>query len=462
IARTVFLSASLLIASLAARGAELPAGMRAQIDKDVASILAKSGAPGASIAVVRDGALAYEKAYGSADLAKKAPASPSMRYAIGSISKQFLAASVLLLVEEGRLALDDKVVRWFPDLTRANEITLRNLLSMTSGYSDYWPQDYVMPMMLADATPEQIIDAWARRPLDFEPGSKYQYSNTNYVIAARIVEKVSGLPYFAFVQKRIFEPLGMTTVFDTDGVALPEEDASRYHRYALAPVRPAPKEGKGWLFGMGSLAMTARDLATWDRAMIDGKLLTPKSWRALQREMQLVSGTGTQYGLGVGVSMAEGRRRVSHGGEVSGFTATNSVYPDQRAAVVALVNLDATDASSQIASAIGRALFAEADPAAETALAQVKSIFSGLQKGTIDRSLFTDNANFYFSDDALADFRSSLGPLGRPQEIAPAGAKGERGGMTLRRYTVKFPKQTLRITTFIMPDGKFEQFTVAP
>ncbi len=457
IARIVLLLI-LSVASLSAAG--LPADARAQIDKEVAAILAKSGAPSAQVAVVADGEIVYERAYGTADLAEKAAATPAMRYGIGSISKQFLAAAVLLLAEEGKLALDDKVVRWFPELTRADEITLRHLLSMTSGYQDYWPQDYVMPMMLEDATPERIVDAWAKKPLDFEPGTKYQYSNTNYVIAARIVEKAGGMPYFAFVQKRIFEPLGMTTVFDTDGVALPEGDASRYHRYALAPVRPAPKEGKGWLFGMGSLAMTAHDLALWDAAMVEGRLLRPASWRELQREVQLEAGTGVQYGLGVGVSRADGRRRISHGGEVSGFTATNHVYPDERAAVVALVNLDATDASSQIATAVAKALFAQADPAADTALAQVKSIVAALQKGAIDRALFTPNANFYFSDEALADFRSSLGPLGKPQEITQTG-KGERGGMTLRRFRVKFPKQTLRITTFIMPDGTFEQFTVA-
>ena len=459
IARSLALLITLILVS-SATAAELPAETRAAIDKSVSSILAQTGAPSASIAVVRDGEIAYERAYGTADLAQKTAATPVMRYSIGSISKQFLAAAVLLLAEEGRLSLDDKVVRWFPELTRANEVTIRHLLSMTSGYQDYWPQDYVMPMMLEDATPERIIEGWAKIPLDFDPGTKYQYSNTNYVIAARIVEMVSGMPYFELVQKRIFAPLGMTTVFDIDGVALPAADASRYHRYALGPVRPAPKEGRAWLFGMGSLAMTARDLARWDVAMIGGELLAPESWRALQRETQLAAGTGVQYGLGVGVSTPEGRRRISHGGEVSGFTATNYVYPDHRAAVVALVNLDATDASSQIAAAIAKELFATVDEGTEATLAQVKAIFAGLQKGRIDRALFTDNANFYFSEEALSDFASSLGPLGKPQKLEQIG-KGERGGMTLRRYRVTFPKRTLRITTFIMPDGRFEQLTVA-
>ncbi len=461
ISRTfAFLATLLLVSVLSARAAELPADMRAKIDSSVASILAKTGAPSASIAVVRDGEIAYEQAYGTADLAKKTAATPAMRYGIGSISKQFLAAAVLLLAEEGRLSLEDRVVRWFPELTRANEVTIRQLLSMTSGYQDFWPQDYVMPMMLEPVTAERILDEWAKKPLDFEPGTKYQYSNTNYVMAGRIVEKVSGMPLFELFGKRIFQPLGMTTVFDIAPAALPAGDASRYHRYALGAARPAPKEGAGWLFGAGQLAMTARDLALWDRAMIEQKVLQPASWRELETEMQLASGVGVQYGLGVGVSNSDGRRRISHGGEVSGFTAQNSVYPEQRAAIVALVNLDATDASSQIGTAIANALFATTDEATEATLAQVKGIFAGLQKGKIDRALFTGNANFYFSDEALADFASSLGPLGKPQELAQIG-RGERGGMTLRRYRVKFASRTLRITTFILPDGTFEQFTVA-
>jgi D-alanyl-D-alanine carboxypeptidase len=459
-AHRLVLTAVLVVSAPSARAAELPAAIRAAMDEGVASVLARTGAPGASIAVVREGAVAYERAYGTADLARKTPATPAMRYSIGSISKQFLAAAVLLLAEEGKLSLDDKVVRWFPDLTRASEISIRHLLSMTSGYQDYWPQDYVMPMMLEPVTPAGIMAAWAKKPLDFEPGTRYQYSNTNYVIAGRIVEEAGGMPLFEFFRQRIFTPLGMTAAFDIDGAPLPAQDASRYHRYALGPARPAPKEAATWLFGAGQLAMTARDLALWDAAMIEQKLLRPASWRDLQREVQLANGTGTQYGLGVGVSMPEGRRRVSHGGEVSGFTAQNHVYPDQRAAVVVLVNLDATDAAAQIATAVANALFAADDPATASTLARVKATFAGLQKGRIDRALFTPNANFYFSDQALADFASSLGPLGAPQEITQVG-RGERGGMTLRRYRVKYASRTLRITTFILPDGRFEQFTVA-
>src|SRR5437899_6650152 len=166
--RTLF-SLLLLVAS------PLLAQDTAAIDKAVNEILTKTGAPSASVAVVKDGKIVYTQAYGLANVETKTPATPQMRYSIGSISKQFTAAAILMLAEEGKLSLDDRVVRWLPNLTRANEVTIRQLLAMTSGYQDFWPQDYVMPGMLLPVTAQQIADQWGSIPLDFEPGTKWQY-----------------------------------------------------------------------------------------------------------------------------------------------------------------------------------------------------------------------------------------------------------------------------------------------
>jgi CubicO group peptidase (beta-lactamase class C family) len=439
---------------------ELPADMRASIDKSANDILAKSGAPSASIAVVRDGKIVYTNAYGTANLETKLAASPKMRYSIGSISKQFTATALLLLAEEGKLSLDDKVIRWLPDLTRAGDVTIRQILSMTSGYQDFWPQDYVMPMMMQPVTAPEIVAGWAKKPLDFEPGAKWQYSNTNYVVAGMIAEKVAGEPLLDFLQKRVFVPLHMTTVSNTDAAPLGPEDPMRYLRYALGPLRPAPKEGRGWMFAAGELAMTAQDLARWDISMIDQTILKPESYRVLEAEVPMTNGVGSRYGLGVSVGIANGKRIISHGGEVSGFTARNEVYPDDRVAIVVLTNMDATSASEQIAGGISRALFASTDPATPKTTEQMRKIFDELQKGRIDRGQFTSNANAYFDDQAIKDFASSLAPLGTPQDFSQAG-QSLRGGMTLRRYTIKFPNKTLRLTTFIMPDGKIEQYQIA-
>ena len=441
-------------------GQQLSPELREKIDKLAASSLAKSGVPSASVAVVKDGQVVYLKAYGDARLEPKTAATPEMRYSIGSISKQFTAAAILLLQEQGKLLLDDKVSKFIPDLTRANEVTIRQLLSHTSGYQDYWPQDYVMPMMLQPVTAQRIMDGWARKPLDFEPGSKWQYSNTNYVIAGVIIERASGKSLLEFMQEKIFTPLGMTSVASMDVTKATASDPVGYLRYALGPLRVAPKEGKGWLFAAGELAMTAEDLAKWDIAIMDQKVLRPASYRELEREVQLSNGLGTRYGLGVSLAMEGGRRAVSHGGEVSGFTAENVVFPDERVAVVALTNQDAVSASGDIAHGIVPLLFEKSDPATPQKLEQAKKIFDGLQHGTIDRSLFTDNANAYFSETALKDFASGLEPLGAPRSFVQT-RQGLRGGMTLRVYQIKLATKTLRAWTYEMPDGKLEQYQIA-
>src|SRR5215216_704662 len=248
LSRFVLIIALLLLGSNANAQADLSPELRGKIDKLATEALEQSGVPSASIAVVRDGKIVYLKAYGSARLEPKTPATSAMRYSIGSISKQFTAAAMLLLQEQGKLSLDDKVSKFVPDLTRANEVTIRQLLSHTSGYQDYWPQDYVMPMMLQPVTARKILDMWARKPLDFDPGTKWQYSNTNYVIAGLIIEKASGQPLLQFLKEKVFTPLGMTSVANTDEAKLGDTDPSGYMRYALGPLRAAPKEGAGWLF----------------------------------------------------------------------------------------------------------------------------------------------------------------------------------------------------------------------
>ncbi len=438
----------------------LPAETTAAIDRAVGDVLARSGAPSASIAVVQNGAIAYTHAYGNARIDPPLAAAADMRYSVGSISKQFTAAAVLMLAEDGKLSLDDHVSRWLPELTRASEITIRQLLSMTSGYQDFWPQDYVMPMMLKDVTPDAILQGWARKPLDFEPGTKWQYSNTNYVIAGLVVEKVAGKPLYEYLRERVFGRLKMTSVYNTDEAALGAGDPMRYMRYAIAPPRPAPKEGRGWMFAAGELAMTARDLALWDISMIDQTVLRPASYRQMETETLLASGAPTGYGLGVNVAMSGGRRLISHSGEVSGFTAQNSVYPDDRAAIVVLTNLDATGASSQIASRIATVLFAANAADTQRAVEQARRIFEDLQQGRIDRSLFTDNANAYFTADALKDFQSSLAPLGKPAAFGQS-SQSLRGGMVARRFQISFPGRILSLTTFTMPDGKIEQYQIA-
>jgi CubicO group peptidase (beta-lactamase class C family) len=444
-----------------AQAPTLPAALRARIDTIVREEIKTRGAPSVSIAVVKDGALAYTNAYGMARLDPALPAKPSMRYSIGSVSKQITAAAILKLAEQGKLSLDDKVARWFASLTRANEVSVRQLLSMTSGYQDFWPQDYVMPPMLKPVTAQQIVDEWAKKPLDFDPGTKWQYSNTNYVIAGLIIEKAGGMPYVDYLRRNIITPLNMTSVMITDEGALGPGDPERYERFGLGPPRVAPKEGRGWMFAAGELAMNAADLAKWDISVIKQSILKPQSYHEQQTSLLLTDGRATGYGLGTYVGSFQGHRMLSHGGEVSGFSTHNAIFPDDRMAVVVYANLFSTDAQSVIGGRIEDLLFSTTDAATERAIAQTRGIFQGLMKGQVDRSLFTSNQNAYFSDIAIKDFQSSLSSCGKVKDVKQMSTS-LRGGMTYRGYRVKCGTKEYGVSTFVMPDGKIEQFIVTP
>ena len=455
IAVVAFASAS------AHQGGTLPAAARTQIDDAARQVLASTGVPSLSIAIVTNGALAYAQAYGDASLTPKRVATPELRYSIGSISKQFTATAILMLAEQGKLSLDDPVSRFLPALTRAKEVTIRQLLSHTSGYQDYWPQDYVPPFMLKPIAADGILELWAQKPLDFEPGSQWQYSNTGYVAAGLIVEKASGMKLMDFLTQRIFTPLGMKSVADIDRAKLTEPDPTGYIRFALGPLRPAPKEGAGWLFAAGELAMTASDLARWNIGVLDQKLMKPASYLAMGSETLLRTGQSTRYGLGVRVVSDAGHRALEHGGEVSGFTAENVIYPDDRAAITVLTNQDAVGAATDLGRRIVPIIFPVAQDADQAQWLQtVRGIFDGLQKGQLNRTLFTDNCNAYFTDQAIADMASSLAPLGTPSSFMQTG-RSERGGMTFRGYQVRFAQKTLSITVRIMPNGKIEQYQIA-
>src|SRR5580698_7394462 len=356
--------------------------LRARIDSIARGVLEARGVPSASVAVVKGGKLVYTHAYGFAHLEPNVAATPEMRYSIGSVSKQFTAAAILILQEQGKLKLDDVVGKYVPGLTRGDEVTIRQILSHTSGYQDYWPEDYLMTPMMKPETAQQILDTWAKKPLDFEPGTKWQYSNTNYVIAGEIVEKVSGEKLMGFLGEHIFRPLWMQSVWNSDEVKLTEPDATPYVRNALGPLRLAPKEGRGWMFAAGELAMTAHDLALWDESLIAQSVLKPESYKQMFTEVKLKDGKGTHYGLGVEVMDRNGHRSIEHSGEVSGFVSDNEVLVDDGVAVAVLTNHMAGGAEeiAQLVAAMVAGTGTQTD-----AEKQALAIYRDLQKGHIDR-----------------------------------------------------------------------------
>ena len=453
-----------LLALIAAPVAAQPltAAEAAQIDQAVTKALADTAVPSASIAVVRDGKIVLTKAYGKAS--EILAAKPDLPYQIASNSKQFTAMALLLLEDEGKLSLDDKVSKWVPGISGGDRITIRQLLSHTSGLQDFWPQDYSFPAMSHPAKPQDIVDRWAKKPLDFQPGDQWQYSNTGYVVAGMIAEKAAGEPLLRYLERRIFDPLGMKSVHDlddTNGPAFPQG----YGRYALGPVRPVTPPADGWLWAAGELSMTAEDLAKWDIARINRSLVPAEDWEEQEKTVKLNDGTDTGYGLGVYVRGGT-RHAITHGGESVGFLSTNNVFPDERVAVVVLTNSWSGSAHSRIARDIARIVLPPPaqNSSAATQAARARTVYDQLRSGKLDRTLLTENANYYFTQQALADFHSSLAPLGEPASFEPNGSPVLRGGFVIQGYTIKYPGRTLNLSTFYEPgaNGRIEQFLVSP
>ncbi|CAN5348284.1 hypothetical protein BH10PSE15_BH10PSE15_05860 [soil metagenome] len=455
--------AALLFAAIPAAAQELTPAETAKVDTIVAESLARTGVPSASIAIVRGGSIVFAHAYG-----KQSDAIPQARsdaqYPIASISKQFTAAAMLMLQREGKLSLDDHVAKYLPGISGGAIITLRQLLSHTSGLQDYWPQDYSFAAMRQPVTPQQIVDRWAKKPLDFAPGTQWQYSNTGYVVAGMIVEQVAGMPLLDFLRTRVFTPLGMAPV-DQD-LAIGGSYPQGYQRFALGPVRPEPPAAHGWLFAAGELAMSASDLAKWDVARIDRTILPADDWAAQETPVKLADGSTNGYGLGVTTGVQAGHRFVTHTGEAVGFLSTNTVFPDDKAAVVVLVNGDFSGAFESIAAQISALILSPAQtaPAEIANTARARAVFEALRSGTLDRKMLTDDASYYFTVTALADYKTSLAGLGEPKSFELARPPRLRGGFVNRNYRLVFAARTLNLVTYAESgaDGRYEQFLIMP
>jgi len=466
----LLLAATLLAATTTAQAQHLRPDTAAKVSALAQKVLADSGVPSASIGIVQDNHIVYTHAFGLARVTPPLPAEASMAYPIGSISKQFTATAILILQQQGKLSLLDPVSKFFPELTRSHDVKILNLLTHTSGYQDYAPQDYTIPAWKLPGDPLKVVHEFAGKPLDFDPGTQWQYSNTNFVLAALIVQKVSGEPFAKFLRDNVLAPAGLEDVLNlnTDQSQL---KVTGYMRNALAPIRPAALEAPGWYFGDGDLAMPVGQLLKWDLTIINQTLLTTASYQQMETSFILADGKDSHYGLGVQILNFNGRKVIEHSGEVGGFVAENVLFPDDHVVIAVLTNQEASGAAADITKQIAPlvlptaapASVAAADPITTTAQAfapQLQTIVASLQKGAIDRSLFTANCNDYFNATALADYQSSLAPLGTVTSVTVGHAR-LRGGMTFSSYRVAFSGgTTLLFSVYLEPDGKIEQLLV--
>jgi CubicO group peptidase (beta-lactamase class C family) len=295
-----------------------------------------------AVLVAKGDAILVDKAYGAANLEWNIPNTPQTRFRIGSLTKQFAAAAILLLEERGKLKLDDPVKTYIPDAPAAwDRITLFHLLTQTSGIPDYTDAPDFGDTMKLQRTPGQLIAAVRDKTLDFVPGEKFAYSNSNYVLLSQVIEKTSGESFQKFVQDNIFTPLGMKDS-GFDSAALMARRASPYSRRNGAIVN-ATYVDPSVQVGGGAICSTTHDLLIWEKALLDGKLLSPASLKKMLTPLRDARGPGAPYkaGYAMGVyvgTTVDGHREIAHTGSSAGVVTMMAAYPDDRLFVILLSN----------------------------------------------------------------------------------------------------------------------------
>lgn len=350
------------------RGAALPCATVAAIDSVAQSVIGAGKSPGLGVAVMLGGRLLLDRGYGKANLELDAPVTPLTVFRIFSSTKTFTASAVMQLAESGRLSLDDKLAKYFPEFPRGGEVTVRQLLSHTSGIRDYARPGVPdkQPM-----TPDQIVQLIETQTPSFvfEPGTKYSYSNANFALLARIVEKVSGEEYGRYLAQHVIAPASVasTAVDHNEDVVIGR--AAGYRPNAAAPSRfvNGPYIDIGFPFGAGTIRSNAADLATWFSTFLAGRVVSAASVREMTTPARLTDGrlagdvvlgredkpgTSGYYGLGVEIGTLRGHAWVGHGGAFYSFSSAMRSYRDDDLTIVVLANAGgvADDAERRIAS----------------------------------------------------------------------------------------------------------------
>lgn len=308
----------------------------------------KADDPGATVIVVKDGKTVFRKAYGAANVDAKTPLTPGTVLRLGSITKQFTAVAILMLADQGKLALNDPITRFFPDYpTGGKVITIEHLLTHTSGIASYTSKPDYVATMAKDLTVAQMIDGFKNDPLEFEPGTEFSYNNSGYFLLGAIIEQVSGQTYANFLEQRIFTPLGMK---DTAYEGAERTGAPRAAGYS------AQEKGYGLAqplsmsqpYAAGALVSTVDDLAKWDAAISSGKLLKAASWKLAFTPYKLSPEKSTDYGYGWAVGKLQGTPIVHHGGGINGFRTYALRLPESKVFVAVLANSDSGNVHPEV------------------------------------------------------------------------------------------------------------------
>ena len=354
--------------------------------------------PGAAVLIAQGGEIIYTKGQGMANLEWEIPIEPNMVFRWGSITKQFTAVAILILMEQGKLKLDDLITSYLPDYPMPDQsITIRHLLTHTSGIMSYTALPSWLPLWRKDMSVAEIVDLAKDEPMLFQPGEKMEYCNSGYILLGAIIEAVSGQSYAEFVQAAIFEPVGMkTAVYDMAQPII----LRRVAGYSPSPDGFVNAEYISMTqpYAAGSLAGSVYDLAAWDKALYIEKLLKQEALALAYEPFTLNDGTLSHYGFGWGFNDYEGYRLISHGGGIHGFSTYAVRELTTQSFVAVLTNND-----SKLPELLAIKLMAEAlgkplrDPKPISVPEDVLQSYAGHFKvdETISRKIFCEDGKLF-------------------------------------------------------------------
>ncbi|HET7436279.1 MAG TPA: serine hydrolase domain-containing protein [Thermoanaerobaculia bacterium] len=432
------------------------------IDELVNREMAKQQVPGLAVAVVRDGKVVLAKGYGLANVELQVPVAPKTVFQGGSIGKSFTATAVMMLVEEGKVALDEKVGKYLGEVPPSwSGITVRHLLTHTSGLTQY-PPDFDQRR---DYTEDELLKIIEGVPLAFVPGARFEYSNAGYVTLGVLIHRVTGQYYGDFFKKRIFEPLGMTASRVISEAAIIPDRAAGYILYDgrlinqpwIAPTLNRTADA--------SLYLTVLDLAKWDAALYGETLLKRSSLEQMWTAAKLNDGKEAPYGFGWFIMSANGHRLIEHEGAWQGFNANISRYVDDRLTVIVMSNLKSAKTQMLSHRIAGMFLPAVAPPhyaAINDAEPQITTLISNvmlsLAAGDSPLDAFSAAGRAAFFPATAGMFASYLKPLGKPTHVQLVERTTVPEGR-LYRYEFTYGALTLLVSATIDKDGKINALT---
>jgi D-alanyl-D-alanine carboxypeptidase len=437
------------------------------VDAFVQGLMQKRHIPGVSVAVVRDGKVLLAKGYGSANLELGVPATENTVYQLASVTKTFTATAVMMLVHEGKLALDDKITERLADLPAAwGKVTIRHLLSHTSGIKSYTSVRDFHKTSRKDYAKREILDLVAKEPLEFTPGEKWNYSNTGYFLLGMLIEKVAGKPYAEFMAERVFKPLNMTHTRANDLRAIIPNRAQGYE-WNGKELRNGEYVSPSQPFAAGMLVSNVNDLVKWDAALANHTLLDEPTLEKMWTPTRLSNGEETGYGFGWQTAKVNDHRLVSHGGGIPGFSTELSRFLDDKLTVIVLTNADGGHSGAIARGIAGRFVPELAEKAAEPiadkdepTTKRLRGVLEAALKGEVNSDLFTDDAKKQLVPRIKQD-KDRLATLGALKTFQLLERKGSEGGLRLR-YRAVFEKEKLKVSYALDKTGKIQGIGLQP